>query len=30
MLMNALGLDYETANQLLLKHGNVRKAMEAV
>ncbi|MBK8042948.1 MAG: N-acetylmuramic acid 6-phosphate etherase [Haliscomenobacter sp.] len=30
MLMNALSLDYETAKAELLKHGSVRKAMEAV
>lgn len=28
MLMQALDLDYETANALLLKHGGVRKAMD--
>ncbi|GAB5551598.1 MAG: N-acetylmuramic acid 6-phosphate etherase [Saprospiraceae bacterium] len=29
ILQNALDLDYEKAQTLLLKHGNVRKAMEA-
>jgi len=28
MLMNALGLEYEAANQQLLKYGSVRKAMD--
>lgn len=28
ILKNALGISYENANQLLLKHGSVRKAME--
>jgi hypothetical protein len=26
--MDATGVDYETANQLLLTHGSVRKAVE--
>ncbi|MCB0608232.1 MAG: N-acetylmuramic acid 6-phosphate etherase [Lewinellaceae bacterium] len=29
ILMHALKLNYEEANQLLLKHGNVRKALES-
>ena len=29
MLMNQLGIDYETAKVLLLKHGSVRKAVRA-
>ena len=29
ILMNALQVDYQTANVLLLKHGSVRKALEA-
>ncbi|MCO6500920.1 MAG: N-acetylmuramic acid 6-phosphate etherase [Vicingus serpentipes] len=28
MIMNELGVDYDEANQLLLKHGSVRKAIE--
>jgi N-acetylmuramic acid 6-phosphate etherase len=28
ILKNALGLSYEAAYELLLKHGSVRKAME--
>lgn len=30
MVMNAIGVDYEKANELLLKHGSVRAAIEAV
>ncbi len=30
MVMQETGLDYETANKLLLAHGSVRKAVEAV
>lgn len=30
MVMQETGLDYETANKLLLEHGSVRKAVEAV
>jgi N-acetylmuramic acid 6-phosphate etherase len=30
MIMNELGVDYEKANELLLKHGSVRKAVDAV
>lgn len=30
MIMNELGVDYEKANALLLKHGSVRKAVDAV
>jgi len=29
MVMNQLGIDYEKANQLLLTHGSVRKAVES-
>ena len=29
MIMKALSVDYEVANQLLLKHGSVRKAVDA-
>jgi len=29
MIMNELGIDYETANQLLLEHTSVRKAIES-
>jgi N-acetylmuramic acid 6-phosphate etherase len=29
MVMNALSVDYEKANELLLKHGSVRKAIQA-
>ena len=28
MIMDEIGVDYETANQLLLTHGSVRKAVE--
>jgi N-acetylmuramic acid 6-phosphate etherase len=30
MIMNELQVDYETANRLLLKHGSVRNAVDAV
>jgi N-acetylmuramic acid 6-phosphate etherase len=30
MIMNELDVDYETAKKLLLKHGAVRKAVDAV
>jgi N-acetylmuramic acid 6-phosphate etherase len=30
MIMHELDVDYDTANQLLLKHGSVRKAVDAV
>ncbi len=29
ILINVLGINYETANQLLIEHGSVRKAIEA-
>jgi len=29
MVMQGTGLDYETANKLLLKHGSVRAAVDA-
>jgi N-acetylmuramic acid 6-phosphate etherase len=29
MVMEETGLDYETANKLLLKHGSVRKAVNS-
>ena len=30
MVMEETGLDYDTANGLLLKHGSVRKAVENI
>ena len=30
MVMNQLNVDYETANELLLKYGSVRKAVDSI
>ena len=30
MVMDSLGVDYEMANALLLEHGSVRKAINAI
>jgi hypothetical protein len=30
MLMHSLDIDYQEAKEMLLKHGSVRKAIEAI